>query len=517
MLTLFRHARWMAAGLVLGALVSCGGGGGNNTPNVGAQACSPNNPFRGDATSTTRLGSLTSEKAWLRGYMDDAYLWYNEIPNVNASAPVFSDESDVYGSLDAYFNALLTPATTSTGKFKDQFSFTFPTAQWDALLNSGSSVGYGIEWRIASSTPPRNIRVAYVHAGSTAATMGIQRGDTLVLADNVAADANTDADVDTLNAALFPSTATSHSFRFTRGATTFDRTLTAGSVALTSVEHRVLNVSGQNVGYMLFNDHVLTAEQPLINAVQALKNANVTDLVLDLRYNGGGFLYIASEVAYMIAGANRTTDPNTQQSRVFETTLFSNKRQNENAVTPFFNTACVPNPTTFNCTSNAVLPTLDLPRVYVLTSASTCSASEAIINGLRGVDLEVRLIGNTTCGKPFGFFGQDNCGIRYFPIEFQGVNAKGFGDYADGFIPAGTGGTANNVPGCTANDDLNRALGDPTEGQLAAALAHRASNNTSCPPVQAFNREAPQAAAALRGSVVKPAPLTSRNGRMPTR
>jgi len=516
MFTLFRHARWMAAGLVLGALVSCGGGGGGNTPSAGAQACSPNNPFRGDATSATRLGSLSGEKSWLRGYMDDAYLWYNEVPSVNASTPAFSDESDVYGSLDAYFNALLTPATTPTGKFKDQFSFTFPTAAWDALLNSGSSVGYGIEWRFLSSTPPRGIRVAYVHANSTAATMGIQRGDTLVLADNVSADANTQADVDALNAALFPDTASSHSFRFTRGATTFDRTLTAGSVALTSVEHQVLNVgNGVNVGYLLFNDHVLTAEQPLINAVQALKNANVTDLVLDLRYNGGGFLFIASELAYMIAGAKRTN------SQVFETTLFSNKRQNENAVTPFFNTACVPDPTTFNCTTNAALPTLDLPRVYVLTSASTCSASEAIINGLRGVDLEVRLIGNTTCGKPFGFFGQDNCGIRYFPIEFQGVNAKGFGDYADGFIPAGTGGTANNVPGCAANDDLNRALGNPTEGQLAAALAHRASNNASCPPLQAINRdgrqEAGQATAALRGSVIKPAPLTNRNGRLPNR
>jgi carboxyl-terminal processing protease len=508
------RARALAFAITAGALASCGGGGGNDAPAFGAQACSPNNPFRGDATSPTRLGSLAGEKDWLRGYMDDAYLWYNEIPNVNASAPAFSSEGNVYGSLDAYFNALLTPATTPTGKFKDQFSFTFPTAQWDALLNSGSSVGYGIEWRVASTTPPRNIRVAYVHAGSTAATMGVQRGDTLVLADNVAADANTDAEVATLNAALFPSTATSHSFRFSRGATTFDRTFTAGPVALTSVEHRVLNGgNGQNVGYLLFNDHVLTAEQPLINAVQALKNANVTDLVLDLRYNGGGFLYIASELAYMIAGAGRTTN------QVFETTLFSNKRQNENAVTPFFNTACIPNATTFDCTSNAALPTLNLPRVYVLTSGGTCSASEAIINGLRGVDLEVRLIGNTTCGKPYGFFGQDNCGIRYFPIEFQGVNAKGFGDYADGFIPAGAGGAANNVPGCAANDDLNRPLGDPTEGQLAAALAHRASNNTSCPPLQAINREAPQAAAAgaLRGSVIKPAPLTSRNGRLPQR
>jgi len=133
----------------------------------------------------------------------------------------------------------------------------------------------------------------------------------------------------------------------------------------------------------------------------------------------------------------------------------------------------------------------------------------------------VRLIGATTCGKPYGFFGQDNCGITYFPIEFQGVNAKGFGDYADGFIPAGAGVTANNLPGCEANDDLGHPLGDPVEGQLAAALAHRASGNTTCPPLMASGRVSPlaagQPAAVGQGRVVKPTVLTNRNGRMPTR
>src|SRR4029078_1056346 len=84
--------------------------------------------------------------------------------------------------------------------------------------------------------------------------------------------------------------------------------------------------------------------------------------------------------------------------------------------------------------SGQPLPTLDLGRVFVLTSADTCSASEAIINGLRGAGVALQLMGSTTCGKPYGFYPHDNCGTTYFAIQFQGVNFLGFGDYADGFV-----------------------------------------------------------------------------------
>ena len=91
---------------------------------------------------------------------------------------------------------------------------------------------------------------------------------------------------------------------------------------------------------------------------------------------------------------------------------------------------------------------MNLSRVYVLTGGTTCSASESIINGLRGVDVEVIQIGSTTCGKPYGFYPEDNCGTTYFSIQFKGVNAAGFGDYADGFSPSNTSGAAaRRVPG----------------------------------------------------------------------
>jgi hypothetical protein len=114
------------------------------------------------------------------------------------------------------------------------------------------------------------------------------------------------------------------------------------------------------------------------------------------------------------------------------------------------------------------LPQLGLSRVTVLTGPDTCSASEAVINGLRGVGVTVDIVGGTTCGKPYAFFPEDNCGTTYFAIQTQGVNDKGFGDYADGFAPT-----------CAVVDDFTRKLGDPDEARLSAALAMIAGK--ACP------------------------------------
>ncbi len=135
------------------------------------------------------------------------------------------------------------------------------------------------------------------------------------------------------------------------------------------------------------------------------------------------------------------------------------------------------------------LPTLSLPRVFVLSSPNTCSASEAIVNGLRGVGVQVIQIGTTTCGKPYGFYPADNCGTTYFSIEFEGVNAQGFGDYPDGFSPANTVSSPGvALPGCSVGDDFGHELGDRDEGRLAAALAYRLDQG--CPAAATASRNA---------------------------
>jgi hypothetical protein len=505
--TLRRLASLFAAVGLAATLGACGGGGSDSgetpfptpTPSPApppaaddsGQVCAPTNPYVADATGSTTSGTLANEKAWLHTYMSGAYLWYGEMPGVDAGLEAYSRTSDVYGSLDNYFQALRTPALTASGKLRDQFSFTYPTKAWSDLINSGSESGYGIQWYMASPTPPRGVRIAYVEPGSPAAVAGLLRGDVLVSADGVGADDGTSSGVDTLNAALWPSAnGQSHSFVVSRAGSNVSKALVSATVIKQPVPTTtVLNSGGRKVGYIVFNDHLASAEQPLIDAITTLKNAAVDDLVLDLRYNGGGYLYIASELAYMIAGSSRTS------GKLFEHLQYNDKRSAEtnsdDAKTPFFDTSCILNDS-LQCTSQKALPTLGLSRVTVITTDATCSASEAVVNGLRGVNVEVRLIGGTTCGKPYGFTAKDNCGISYFPIEFKGVNAKGYGDYADGFTAT-----------CPAADDFDHAMGSSGEGMLEAALYNLQNNACSVAAAQAARRSVLSAGASSQGRLLR--------------
>ncbi|MCZ6644572.1 MAG: S41 family peptidase, partial [Gammaproteobacteria bacterium] len=259
-------------------------------------------------------------------------------------------------------------------------------------------------------------------------------------------------------------------------------TMTAEEVTSTPVQNvGVISTPTGNVGYLLFNSHIATAETGLVNAVEQLQGMAITDLIVDLRYNGGGFLDLASEFAYMIAGAGPTTS-----GEVFEDLVFNDKYPTINPVT-----GQMLSPTPFHTTTlgfsepaGQPLPTLDLPRVFVLSGPNTCSASESVMNSLRGVGVEVIQIGSTTCGKPYGFYPTGNCGTTYFTIQFSGVNDQGFGDYSDGFSPAGAGGMVDDetLPGCSVADDFTHPLGDPEESRLAAALMYRESEDCPDPP-----------------------------------
>jgi carboxyl-terminal processing protease len=251
--------------------------------------------------------------------------------------------------------------------------------------------------------------------------------------------------------------------------------LTSAAVTKTPVPvSSIIDSNGGRVGYLVFNDHIRTAEAPLVAAIEQMRVANVNDLVLDLRYNGGGFLYLASQLAYMIAGPARTS------GQTFERLQFNDKHASIDPVTgqpltpvPFLSTTSTNPP--------QPLPTLNLSRVYVLTGGTTCSASESIINGLSGVGVEVIQIGSTTCGKPYGFYPEDNCGTTYFSIQFRGVNAAGFGDYADGFSPSNTAGVSGTLlPGCSVADDLTAALGDASNEDLLQTALNRRVGQT-CP------------------------------------
>jgi len=436
-------------------------------------------------------GSTLTENRFLRSWTNELYLWYREVPDLNPAS---------YSTPD-YFNVLKTTATTPSGNPKDRFHFTYPTAQWAALSQSGVEAGYGAQFLVIASRPPRLVRVAYTEPGSPATTppANLGRGATVLTVDGVdVVNAADSASVATLNEGLFPSQAgASHTFSVLDVGASAPRTITMVSADVTSTPVQnvgTISTATGKVAYMLFNDHLATSEQALVNAFRQLAGTNVADLVLDIRYNGGGYLDIASEVAYMVAGPGPTA------GRTFEKTVFNDKYTTRDPVTgaliapiPFYSTS-----QGFSVPDGQALPTLNLARAVVLTGANTCSASESIINGLSGVGVRVVQIGSTTCGKPYGFYPQDNCGTTYFSIELKGVNDQGFGDYSDGFSPANAAGPAGvQMPGCAVADDLDHALGDPREARLAAALSYLADG--TCPASSAVPAAVAEAQAPVLG------------------
>jgi hypothetical protein len=522
---------------VTALLGSCGGGGGGGATVAGssggskwvqgrfsppaavaAMCVSPRtgtDPATGKAY-LDRAGTALDEKNWLRSWSNDLYLWFSEVADQDPAN---------FASDAAYFDVLKTSATTPSGKSKDRFHFTYPTAAWEALSQSGVQAGYGATFAIITGIPPRNVVVAYTEPGSPAAIApaSLARGAKILTVDGVdLVNATDQASVDTLNAGLSPqSTGESHTLSILDEGAATTRVVTLISAAITETPVRnvqaIPTAAGDLVGYMLFNDHIATAEKELVDAFNQLKSAGVRDLILDIRYNGGGYLDIASEVAYMIAGPTPTT------GQTFELSQFNSKNPTVNPITGstimpvgFHSTA-----QGFSATAGQALPSLNLPRVFVITGAGTCSASESIINSLEGVNVQVIQIGSTTCGKPYGFYPADNCGVTYFSIQFQGINAKDFGNYPDGFTPGNTTATQGVlVPGCSVADDFAHGLGDPAEGRLASALSYRA--NGVCPlppsgvqPAPALEASAPMALSA-HGDVIKPFWRQNRIYRQPT-
>ena len=508
--------------LALAAVVAgCGGGGdaaSSSGGGVGASAGSgwragsflPASSFAGKCVNprsgtdpqtglpyNETRGTATDENNFLRSWSNDLYLWYNEIV----------DRDPGQYTTPEYFGLLKTAAVTASGAPKDKFHFTYSTADWLSLSQSGVEAGYGAFWAVVANLPPRRVVVAYTEPGSpAAASAAFTRGAEILQVDgDDVVNSNTQAEIDVFVAGLYPdATGEQHTF-VTRDRFGTQRTVTLTSAAVTKTPVPVSNVitfSGRRVGYLLFNDHILTAEQPLINAISQMRTPNVVDdLVLDLRYNGGGYLFLASEIAYMIAGPARTA------GQTFEKLQFNDKHP---SIDPVTGQALTPMPFLSTSSSSQALPTLNLSRVFVLTGNTTCSASESIINALRGVGVQVIQIGSTTCGKPYGFYPEDNCGTTYFSIQFKGVNAAGFGDYTDGFSPnnaPGSGGTR--LSGCSVADDFNEALGAATEDRLNAALHQTIGGSCPAPTGRkpSFTKPANDASAEEPDVVVQKSPL----------
>ncbi|MEJ6474949.1 S41 family peptidase [Pseudoalteromonas piscicida] len=468
-------------------LAACGGGGsdslGTSNPNDNSGQTEPptwtfnqfspssqfinycaaprtgTDPYNNDQPYPDRAGTAMHEKMWLRSFTNETYLWYDEVED---------NDPTQFDTVIDYFDQLKTNQKTANGNDKDRFHYYESYEDFQKEAQSGVTTGYGIRWAVISSAPPRNFTVAEVEPDSPAAEAGIMRGDKVLSIDGI--DFVSGSNITVLNAGLAPAQSEPHDFVFEdTDGNEKSVTLTSDEINISAVKNaQIINYGGKRVGYVQFNQFIPTAQTNLIKAFSDFVTSDpVDELVLDMRYNGGGRVVIAAQLGYMIAGNNSL-------NKTFSFSTLNDKRTAEEERTEF-------EPRVINWAENKFtstnLPTVSLPRVYILTTRGTASASENVINGLRGIDVEVFLIGSTTQGKPYGFVPAQNCGTVYYTIQFGSENAKGFGDYADGFTPSGASsngeiGLSSQVPGCIVADDFSEPLGSQNEDLLAAALTH---------------------------------------------
>ena len=222
-------------------------------------------------------------------------------------------------------------------------------------------------------------------------------------------------------------------------------TSTRSSFTVNTVLHYdTLQLQSGLAGHLVLESFIASTAPELKEAFSFFKENNVTSLIVDLRYNGGGYLSLADSLASYLAG-------NSRAGQVFVSTQY--------------NDICSSNDSSFRfCSSNIAL---NISKAVFITSRSTASASEAVINGLKPY-LDVALVGDTTHGKPAGMDGwvYRNKYI-FYPVTFVLVNAEGNGDYFNGM-----------VPDIRCADDITHDFDDRNEACLAAAINYLETGNT---------------------------------------
>jgi C-terminal processing protease CtpA/Prc len=425
-----KKSLFLAAALCL-LLQACGGGGGG-------AASTPSDPQSASCTTDAERSSLLS-------WMDDRYYWYADMNPADLAST----------DMNGFFTSML-------AKPIDRYSFTQTTASFDQVFTSGWRVGYG--YTLVQDSASSSLRVRNVEPASPVDVAGMRRGDTVL-----SIDGHTPAEI--LAGAVGPVTVGSVPRTFVlKDIAGNQRTITVNSgvytvapVATWSTLDATRNGQPVKVGYMVYNQFTQYSTWDFALVTQNMAAQGVQEMVLDLRYNGGGAVVTSRDLASMISGSQ--TD-----GAVFARLKYNDKHPELTQDIPFM-----------TASDRFTQPIEGLKRLVVITSGGTASASELLINGLRPF-MQVVLVGDTTYGKPYGFNPRSDCGTTYNAMNFEAVNSLGVGGYSNG-IPAD----------CPASDDLDHQLGDTQERRLKEALNYIATGSCSA--------QAPQSA-----SIVKKAP-----------
>ena len=472
-----------------------------------------------------KKGTIIDELFAIRGIINRYYLFNGEVVDIDPrnfekSNDDFDAHYEYMTNSDSYLQKLRSFIRNTDGELKHNSYRTWKEEEYTKLLTKQHKDGprYGINWEVLSDKVPRDYRVRYTDAGSPASEVAngskkVKRGDRLLQVNGKDFVNSVDKlEVQSMIESLEPTRIgdTSRLVLYDNDTksekiVTLQGTLVEGY----SIEHRnLLTTSNGNVGYF----HVGTVGAYAENyndVVKHFKEQEVKDVIIDFRYFSHSEDYWDNSrneaaLAFMIAGKKKTER---KRYRTTKNVTLKNYKYthpwSERLGIPFYKWCrvndilrtvpekCVQSPVLgwyhFDWTLGAgwtwlSFESLDLERVFVLVSSETCNKAETFINGLRGVGVEVILIGERTCGQPLFYANVRNCGIRIEIPNATLVNEKSFGEYEDGFKPNNSPDNKGvSLPGCYVKDDLSKPLGDKEEPLLAAALQYR--KEKTCPPV----------------------------------
>ncbi|MBH0114385.1 peptidase S41 [Novosphingobium sp. YJ-S2-02] len=427
----------LALSLVLGA---CGGGdGGSGTvANGGGSATPTPSPT---PTPTSSACSLSERQAWALAALQEWYLFPDQLDS--------SVDPDAYTDLQSYIDALVAPARAQS---KDRY-FTYVTSieEENAYYSSGETAGLGV--RLGFDYSAGRLFVIEAYESGPAYPLGFDRGTEIVSIGTSPANLQTvsslfaSGGIDAVSAAMGGSAAgTTRTFQIRQ----LDSSLSTVSVTKRNFElaplsprygYKVMTSNGRRYGYVNLRTFVDTAEPALREAFAEFRAQGVTEVVVDLRYNGGGLISVAETFSNLL---NRG-----RSGAVMSYTRFRDSKSDYNETAYF------------SAENSAIAAT----RVAFIGTGSTASSSELVMNAQKPyLPNDVALIGDNTYGKPVGQIGLDYsaCDDRLRVVALRTENAANEGDYYTGL--------ASTYPAtCRAVDNIGYQLGDAADPMVMAA------------------------------------------------
>lgn len=465
----------------VGSMISCKKDHSNPTPTPGDSTIAP--LTSNDADSLKYLMYNTMQMSFIDGGRDTSfdlptYYWYESIPRLNPF-------SSMYDSADGLLNRMKTYAiNTSTGRPYDKYSF-LDRGEVAGEIQQGVAGDLGMQVTYARDKDGNiSLYVLYADKNSPAGKAGVARGDEITGvngSNNVSYDGSNGPHVNNVINAVYNDPSAAFTFKKTDG-TSFTATLAKTVYNINPVLFdSIYSIGAKKVGYFVFNSFAAVenqngatlTKQELSRIFEKFQSAAISDLIVDLRYNGGGSVGTAEFLDSLIA-------PSTVKGKEMYQYIYNNK------LSKMASQIGLENHVVFSGGGS-----LNLTNVFFIGSSNTASASELTINNLKPY-MDVKLVGDTTYGKPVGFFSfhltdfpnggtQEKFLADLYAINFETKNAKNEGGYFDGMIPDQLAKDFINIPwGNPQDDNLAKIFNYISTGTFSRATAtERMAQNNS--------------------------------------